>query len=192
MQTELTARDRSEIVANAEAPCRESWDALFIDYYQSFLWIARKIVRNDEDAKDAVQAACCSALRRFESFRGDASFRTWFTKIVINHSLMRLRDRFRDFLPLEGDPDGAERHWFNSHDMNPEEWTRYREISGFCRRLSPGLRRTYGMAAFYGCTLKEIGEQLGITVPAVKSRLHRARKELQSYFGSPAPRSAAR
>ena len=186
MKTRMRKRDGRGLAANAKPVCRESWDALFSDHYQSYVWVARNILRNEEDAKDAVQAACCSALKHFESFRGEASFRTWFTRIVVNHSLMLLRDRFRGFLPLEAGPDGIERHRLVSHEMTPEEWARYSEAAGFVHRLPAGLRGAYGLAAFDGCTSKEIGEQLGMTVPAVKARLHRARRELRSYFANPA------
>ena len=158
-------------------------DMLFGRHYQACLRTARSIVRNEDDAQDVVQSACCAALQHLDTFREESSFRTWFTRIVINHSLIRLRDRFRQFVPLNAQPSGQERRYFTSHETPIEELVYYRETTAMIfQTLPPSLRRAYVMHAFAELSASEIGEALGITVSAVKARLHRARRELRSSF----------
>ena len=155
--------------------------ALFGRYYKSCLRTARSIVHNDEDAWDAVQSACCSAIQHLESYRGEASFQTWLTRIVINQCLMRLRDRLRQAAPLDAERLELGRQYFASREMTAEEWAGYHQMSALIlRRLSPRLRNAYALHAIHEWSAQEIGEDLGITEGAVKSRLHRARKELRS------------
>src|SRR5580704_4795411 len=68
---------------------------LFERHYPSSLGVARRILRSEEESQDAVQSAYLSAFRHLRSFRGDAAFKTWITRIVTNHCLMRLRQPWR-------------------------------------------------------------------------------------------------
>jgi RNA polymerase sigma-70 factor, ECF subfamily len=156
---------------------------LFGRYYKSCLRTAKSIVHNDEDAWDAVQSACCAAMQHYDTYRGEASFRTWLTRIVINQCLMRLRDRLRQAAPLDSERVALGHPYFASREMSAEEWARYRQMSAMIlQKLPPRLRQAYMLHAVHEWSAQEIGDDLGITVAAVKSRLHRARKELRSSF----------
>jgi len=138
-------------------------------------------VHNDEDARDAVQSACCAAMQHYDSYRGESSFRTWLTRIVINQCLMRLRDRLRQASPLDAERVELGRQYFAARQMNAEEWAGYQQLSALIRRRLPQrLRQAYVLHTVYEWSAQEIGDDLGITEAAVKSRLHRARKELRS------------
>src|SRR5580700_5457435 len=71
---------------------REAIAELFRRHYPHSIAVARRILPAQEEFLDAVQSAYLSAFRNFHSFRGDASFKTWITRIVLNQCLMRLRE----------------------------------------------------------------------------------------------------
>jgi RNA polymerase sigma factor (sigma-70 family) len=74
---------------------REAINELFAQHYRASLRIAFRILRSNEDANDAVQNAYCEAFRHFDNFRGESSFKTWITRIVVNCCSMHLRERRR-------------------------------------------------------------------------------------------------
>src|SRR6185295_7677449 len=71
----------------------DSINELFSQHYNASLLAAYGILRSKEDSEDAVQAAYCAAFRNLRGFRGDSSFKTWITRIVVNCCLMQLRER---------------------------------------------------------------------------------------------------
>jgi len=75
---------------------------LFAQHYKASLLTAYRLLRSKEDSEDAVQTAYFSAFRHFHGFRGESSFKTWITRIVVNCCLMQLRDRrARPQVPLD-------------------------------------------------------------------------------------------
>jgi len=78
---------------------------LFAQHYRASLRTAFRILRSNEDADDAVQNAYFEAFRHFNKFRGESSFKTWITRIVVNCYLMHLRERhYRPQVPLDDVP----------------------------------------------------------------------------------------
>lgn len=65
----------------------------FAQHYEASLRVARRILRSREDSEDAVQTAYCAAFRNLHTFRGEASFKTWITRIVVNCCLKQVRKR---------------------------------------------------------------------------------------------------
>ena len=66
---------------------------LFSQHYKASLRTAYRILRSKDDSEDAVQTAYCAAFRHLQHFRGESSFKTWITRIVVNCCLMQLRER---------------------------------------------------------------------------------------------------
>ena len=66
---------------------------LFAEHYKTCLRTAYRILRSRADSEDAVQTAFCAAFQAFHGFRGESTFKTWITRIVVNCCLMQLRDR---------------------------------------------------------------------------------------------------
>src|SRR5262249_34557511 len=81
----------SELIANCRNGDRQAWSELFERHYSSSIRVARRILRSDEEASDAVQSAYLAAFAHFDGFRGDAQFKTWITRIVKNECFMHLR-----------------------------------------------------------------------------------------------------
>jgi RNA polymerase sigma-70 factor (ECF subfamily) len=163
----------------AVATCDEgALNELFAQHYNASLWTALKILRSKEDSEDAVQTAYCAAFRKFHQFRGESSFKTWITRIVVNCCLIQLRDRHsRPQLPLE-DYERA----IASQAPTPELLCYWKELqtahATAASSLSTTLHDVYAKSALCGIGLPETAAQLGLTSVAAKSRLHRARRKV--------------
>jgi len=153
---------------------------LFGRHYAISLKVARRILYCDADSQDAVQAAYCAAFEHFDTFRGESSFRTWITRIVVNRCLMAIRHPWRQrrvssHVALEYDP----LHDIASPARTPELCAWNRELAGALeraiRRLAPPLRAAYSLYVLSEMPVSEVAASLGLTVPAAKSRIFRAR-----------------
>lgn len=156
---------------------------------------ALRVTEHHEDAEEAVQESVWSAYQKLNQFHGDAQLRTWLTRITINHALMILRKRKTGrVIPLAFEAEDGET-FFDPADLrpNPEQHCYRREISGKLQtaleRLSPALRAAFELRHVDELTSSQAARALGISVPAFKSRLMRARQTLQrrlSYAFDPA------
>jgi len=149
--------------------------------------LALGITRNQEDAEDAMQEAFIKAYQYISQFRGDSLFSTWLTRIAVNEALQKLRKRQPHQLSLDESPDTIE-------DLMPrdvEEWeptpeqryaqTELREIiSKAIGELRPAYRVVFLLRDVEGLSSVETAHSLGLSVPAVKTRLLRARLMLRS------------
>jgi RNA polymerase sigma-70 factor, ECF subfamily len=81
-----------ELVVDARNGDLDAMTELFRRHYSHSVTVARRMLPAREEFLDAVQSAYLSAFRQFQSFRGEASFKTWITRIVLNQCLMHLRD----------------------------------------------------------------------------------------------------
>jgi RNA polymerase sigma factor (sigma-70 family) len=146
-----------------------------------------RVTKNREDAEDALQDSILRAFRNLQQFDGRASFATWFTRIGINSALMILRrQRIRQETSFEAAEDGES--WdpwqIADHAPNPEQCFFKHQSARHLRRaiggLPPTLRTIVESGAMEGHSMKEIARNMGITVPAAKSRLARAKAALRT------------
>lgn len=139
---------------------------------------ARRILRDDQDARDAVQNACEKALRHAASFRGDARPSTWLHRIVVNEALMLLRRRRRRAALLEV----ARDELVPAAAPAPHEAlhaTRSRaRVARALAALPPRQRRVIERCALGGASYEELAERDGERPGAVKARAFRARQRL--------------
>lgn len=143
------------------------------------------ILRNKEDAEDAVQDALCRALVKLDTFQGRSAFSTWLTSIVKNSSLMTLRQkRARPESSLDELLDGQVESWTCTPvdaRPNPEQICAANEIGTLVERrfsqLSSALRTALRLRVTNGRSTAELSQSLGISVAAFKSRICRARRE---------------
>lgn len=152
---------------------------------------AFRILRNREDAEDALQECWLSAIVNLSSFEGRSSVSTWLTRIVINAALMILRkkNRARE-LPL--DPGECPNRYlyvseFHSPGPNPEESFLEVETKNIVRDsldgLRPRVRAVIELTQLGELSLKETAKTLGISVTATKARLFHARALLRKSRG---------
>jgi RNA polymerase sigma-70 factor (ECF subfamily) len=153
------------------------------------LAVARRYLRNDEDARDAVQEAFASAFRAIGSFEGDSQLSTWLHRIVVNACLMRLRTRRRkpeesieDLLPgflEDGHLSEPTSGWRAPADELLESRESRQLVRGAIDALSESYRTVLLLRDIEGFDTARTARELGISPGAVKTRLHRARLALR-------------
>jgi RNA polymerase sigma-70 factor, ECF subfamily len=180
----------TEAALVAAARAGQDWAFVELCYRHSkrILFTLYKITKNREDAEDAFQESVLKALSHLGSFNQSSSFTTWFTRISINSALMILR-RKRSRPEISTDTTASEGVWhphLDIADRDPDPEDRYIQREGEERlrfaisNLPKGYRRTFEIRHRSDGSLKEIAEEMGITIGATKSRLMRARRLLIS------------
>ena len=146
------------------------------------LCVARNIVRNEEDAQDAVQEALLNAYLNLSTFDERSSFFTWAARITINSSLMLLRKRRQFFLRFTGDD--REELDFKDPAPNPEamlaEKDKGKILKEAIRSLPPTLRVVVEPRQFQERSLQEMASALSISCSAAKARFFRAKEILRN------------
>jgi RNA polymerase sigma-70 factor (ECF subfamily) len=181
--------DERQLVARLRVGDGASYEQLVRTYGGRLLAVARRLVRNEEDARDCVQEAFLQAFRNIEKFEQRASLGSWLHRIVTNAALMKLRARARrpeasieDLLP-QFDADG-QRAAPEAELAVSLELLERREVREAVRRsidqLPDGYRNVLLIRDIEGYDTAETAALLGLTPGAVKTRLHRARTALKS------------
>ncbi len=153
------------------------------------LAVARRMLRNEEAAEDAVQDAFLSAFRALDCFKGGSLLSTWLHRIVVNAALMKIRTKRRkpetsieDLLPSFLD-DGHHRHTPTHWPGNADEWLQRDEVRDAVHeaiaRLPEPYRNVLLLRDIEELDTSRVAEMLSITPGAVKTRLHRARLALR-------------
>ena len=174
----------------------EAFSELVKRYDRNVFRIAQHITHNEEDAQDVVQDAFLKAYQNLEQFQGNSKFYTWLVRIAVNEALMRLRRRRNDrTVSLDEDvetDEGSIPREVADWAPNPEQLYNTAELGDILKKtiqgLSPGFRTVFVLRDVEGLSTEETAEMLGLSVPAVKSRLLRARLQLRErlakYFKS--------
>jgi RNA polymerase sigma factor (sigma-70 family) len=144
------------------------------------------VTKNREDAEDALQDSMLRAFQHLRQFDGRSSFATWFTRIGINSALMILRKkRIRPEAPMNVSAEVESwRHWqISGQATDPEKHyaacERSRNLKQAIGQLPSSLRFVVEQGQMKGYSTKEIADRMGISIPATKSRLARARVALR-------------
>ena len=156
-----------------------------VEDYADFAYnVAYRMLRNVEDAEDAVQEAFISAYRARDRFKGESKVSTWLYRIVVNACLMKIRkEKSRaNYLVETGYNDDIVKDWGN----NPEQAAIDGELRGVVEtgleRLSPDLRAAIVLRDVQGVSTEEGAAAMGVSVSAFKSRLHRGRLLLRQHI----------
>jgi RNA polymerase sigma-70 factor (ECF subfamily) len=156
------------------------------------------VTKNREDAEDALQDSMLRAYLHLHQFDGRSSFSTWFTRIGINSALMSLRKRrIRKESSIDAPVDGESwQTWqIADHAPGPEEqysnWERSQQLHRAIGGLPRTLRSVVELGQMEGHSLKQIARNVGISVPATKSRLARAKQTLRREIFKLPSRAAA-
>ncbi len=167
----------------------EAVEALFDRFHGKIYGLAMSILKNESDAEEATQDVFMTVFRKAFTFKGDSALYSWIYRICVNACLMRLRSRKRsetvsieDYLPVFTDG--------GMHASPVGDWSKEVErkmldkelgavIRKFTEKLSEKYRVVFVLSDVEGLSNEETAQILGLTVPAVKSRLHRARLYLR-------------
>jgi RNA polymerase sigma-70 factor, ECF subfamily len=164
----------------------ETFQEMFETSRPRFLAIARTIVRNTEDAEDAVHNAYLSGYLNLRGFEGRSALTTWFTRIVVNAALMVQRKRKSSrVVPFPETNTSHESDWTEriaSLEPDPEVAHGEREtlqlINERLGRMKPLLRQAFIMIHFQELSIREACALLGVSSSTFKARLLRARRQL--------------
>jgi len=181
------ASEETALVAKAQAGDAQAFTDLVNRYERKIYRIAKHITQNDEDAEDVLQETFLKAYEHLGGFQGNSKFYTWIVRIAVNESLMKLRKRKGDrTVPLDEPMDTGEEMVTREiavWEDNPEQRYSREEIQDILERavesLKPDFRTVFTLRDIEELSTEETAEALGISIPAVKSRLLRARLALR-------------
>lgn len=184
----LIPSEDTELLIRAQAGDAAAFEALVERHRSRVYGLAMRMLNSAEDAAEVLQETFLSAYRNLPHFRGDAQFGSWVYRIAANHALMRLRHR-RVVNQVEAPLEGPQ---FNERGSLVEDVSDFRDAEGDvmdkelrqaiedgAARLGDEYREVFVLKDLEGMSYEEIAELTGATVPAVKSRLHRARLSLR-------------
>ena len=179
--------DESQFVAKARQGDLTAFNELVNRYSRKIFRLAKHITQNDEDAEDVLQETFLKAFEHLENFQGQSKFYTWIVRIAVNESLMKLRKRKSDrSVPLDEPVDTGEdtvAREIAVWDEDPEKQYSQEELAKILddavQSLRPAFRTVFVLRDIEELSTEETAESLGISVPAVKSRLLRARLQLR-------------
>lgn len=172
--------DQADLVEAAKGGDRSAFDELVKTSYADVYTLAYRLTGNQEDARDVVQDTYLRAYKGLKRFRGDAQFSTWIYRITANCAstyMAKGRRQRHDDLD-ENDQLIDERPEFDPESRADAAILRDR-VEAALEQLPDKLRSVVVLRDIYDLTHEDIADQLGITVPAAKVRLHRARRKLR-------------
>jgi RNA polymerase sigma-70 factor (ECF subfamily) len=160
-------------------------EAICRDFAPRIFRVAMKMLNNETDAEDVTQEVLLQVVRKIETFRGESSLGTWLHKVTANAALALRRkrashperqlDSLGDGEPVDVSEDGRRRRTTNG----PEQQVQRRELGQLIEEATMSLpeiyREVFILSDVEELPNSEIGRLLGLSLPAVKSRLHRAR-----------------
>jgi len=182
-----TVFDDIALVDRARNGDSEAFEQLVSRYQRKIYRLARHITDSEEDAEDVLQEAFLKAYEHLEGFQGNSKFYTWLVRIAVNESLMKLRKRKSSrTVSLDETPDNGEDPVVREiavWEGNPEQRYSSEELRGILDKAIEGLKPTFRTVFLLRdveeLTTEETAEALDLSIPAVKSRLLRARLELR-------------
>ncbi len=170
--------EENALVASATAGNRAAMQTLLTRHYTQMYHLALKVTRDPVRAEDVTQEACVQVLRRIHQFRGEARFGSWLSRIVVNTALLRHR-RERRLVPTPEIYSPAA----VAPEPMPEQAVSDRELllltDAFLAELRDGDRELFTRRFVDGLSLQSISDETGLSLPALKSRFHRARLRLK-------------
>jgi RNA polymerase sigma-70 factor (ECF subfamily) len=184
---EQPVSDELALVQSAKAGDVAAFEELVKRYDRNVFRIAQHITQNREDAEDVVQDAFLKAYSNLAQFQGQSKFYTWLVRIAVNEALMKLRRRRPErMVSLDEDvktEDDSLPREVADWSPNPEQQYTQAELRDILTKTIQGLpatfRTVFVLRDVEGLSTEETAEALELSVPAVKSRLLRARLQLR-------------
>jgi RNA polymerase sigma-70 factor, ECF subfamily len=183
----LTGIDESALMTQAREGDTTAFGELVRRYEGKIFRLAQHITQNREDAEDVLQETFMKAYEHLDQFKGDSKFYTWIVRIAVNQALMKLRRRKTDkSVSLDETIDTGEDmvvREIAAWGEDPEQQLSREELGGILdsaiQSLEPLYRSVFVLRDIEELSTEETAEALGLSVPAVKSRLLRARLQLR-------------
>ncbi len=178
--------DEASLVAAAKAGDLRSFEELVHRYEARIYRLTYNITQNREDAQDATQDAFLKSYQHLPDFQGDSRFYTWLVRIAVNEALMKLRRRRPQEISLDESIQTADdlvpreiEDWGPKPDQRVEQSELQTVLARSIAQLEPAYRIVFQLRDIEELSTEETARLLGLSVPAVKSRLLRARLKLR-------------
>ncbi len=183
----VVENDELDLVARSRQGDTAAFSILVRRYEGKIFRLAMNITQNREDAEDVLQEAFFKAYEHLDQFQGNSKFYTWIVRIAVNQALMKLRKRKSDrAVSLDEQIDTGEDtvvREIAAWDPDPEQQYSQEELHKILNEavqgLAPIYRTVFTLRDIDGLSTEEAAEALDLSVPAVKSRLLRARLQLR-------------
>ncbi|HZX43989.1 MAG TPA: sigma-70 family RNA polymerase sigma factor [Myxococcaceae bacterium] len=189
--TDTTVQDDDRtLLVRAQGGDMSAFEELVGRHEEKVYGLALRMTRSEADAAEITQDTFLSAYQHLGEFRGEAAFGSWVHRIAANNALMRLRrQKVLDIVSDEiAGPEFTDRG--SLAEVPESDWSRRaddkilddelrRAIQEATDALPEGYREVFLLKDVEGLSYEEISEMVGISIPAVKSRLHRARLALR-------------
>lgn len=187
---ETTVTD-NELIARFTNGCEESFEELIKRYETKVHNLAMRLTRNQEDSEEVLQDVFVTVYRKVSGFEGKSKFSSWLYRITVNAAFMKLRKRkqeqaisMEDFLPQLQNQAITQPTAFGARSDSLAFNNEIREaLEGAISRLPEDYRAVFILRDVDGLSNKEVGRILDLSIPAVKSRLHRSRLMLRKRLG---------
>jgi len=186
LPSQVVKDDEPVLVSAAKAGDIAAFETLVGRYEHKIFRLTQNITQNREDAEDAMQEAFLKAFEHLAEFQGNSRFYTWLVRIAVNQALMKLRKRRPNQVSLDEEVDTGEdlmprevEDWGPSPEERYEQTEMSQILSSVIGELDPPFRIVFQLRDIEQLSTEETAEALGLSVPAVKSRLLRARLKLR-------------
>ncbi len=189
MDMEIKRTDE-ELIALFLKGDKQAFEEIVDRYSPKVFSLATRLTRNQEDAEEVLQDVFVTVYRKIRGFEGNSTFSSWLYRVAVNASFMKLRRKkhnknvaMDDVLPqLQNSPalrssehEEADNLAFRNQVLNA--------LEDAIRRLPDEYRPVFVLREVDGLTSKEVGKILELSIPAVKSRLHRSRMMVRRRLG---------
>src|ERR1700724_1789376 len=186
LPSQVVKEDEPVLVAAAQAGDISAFETLVSRYERKIFRLAQNITQNREDAEDVMEEAFLKAYEHLSGFQGNSRFYTWLVRIAVNQALMKLRKRRPNQVSIDEEVNtGEDLIPREIEDWGPSPEDRYKQtemsdiLSSTIADLDPPFRIVFQLRDIEELSTEETAEALGLSVPAVKSRLLRARLQLR-------------
>jgi RNA polymerase sigma-70 factor (ECF subfamily) len=184
MAEDLSKLPDTELVDRAKQGDQKAYRLLVERYYRKIYNLALRMVRQPEDAEDVLQETFLAAYKALPRFKGDSAFDTWLYRIATNFGLMKLRGKKPVFVSLD-EPRDEDHSGIELVDLGPtpmqdvlDDETR-EKMEEAIAGLPDDMRTVFLLRDVDELSTEETAEALELSIPAVKSRLLRARLQLR-------------
>ncbi len=183
-----------ELIKKFKNGSQVAFEELIARHESKMYSIALRYTKSSEDAEEVIQDVCITLYNKVQDFEGKSAFTSWLYRIVVNSSLMKLRKNRQEKATLMDDltpiskKDYLQQNCedFSRADVRSIQHETRTVLEAAINKLADEYRAVFIMRDVDGLSNEEVSSILDISVPAVKSRLHRARlmlrKKLNAYW----------
>lgn len=179
-----------DLIESFKNGCGASFEELVARYSEKAFNLAYRFTRNQEDAEEVLQDVFVTVFKKIDGFEGKSSFSSWLYRVTVNAGLMKIRKRkqdksilMEDILPQIENSSAIK----IAEKQRADVYTYRKEVSKVIdeaiQKLPEDYRPVFILRDIDGLTCKEVSKILNLSIPAVKSRLHRSRLMLRKKLG---------